>query len=295
MLRRQIACTFIGCVLAGPVSAADALPDFSGLWARNSLYFEPPDSGPGPVTRIRRPNVPGDAGRVFGDYTSPILKPDAAELVKKRGEITISGLTFPTPHDQCLIEATPYVVAVQFEMQILQQKDKITLIYLAGQPVRHVRLNSQHPARVTPSWSGDSIGRYEGDTLVIDTVGIKAGPLSMVDWLGTPHSSALHVIERYRLIDGDAARRIVEIREKDTGQVPPALAYGVSADPNYKGKGLQVQFTVDDPRVFTTPWTAQATYLRALGEFTEVICSENALPSYWGKETVIPTVDKPDF
>jgi len=54
---------------------------------------------------------------------------------------------------------------------------------------------------VTPSWYGDSVGHYEGDTLVIDTVGVKIGPFAMVDMYGTPHSPALHVVERYRLID----------------------------------------------------------------------------------------------
>ena len=50
---------------------------------------------------------------------------------------------------------------------------------------------------VTPAWYGDSVGHYEGDTLVIDTVGIKVGPFAMVDMYGTPHSAALHVVERY--------------------------------------------------------------------------------------------------
>ena len=56
-----------------------------------------------------------------------------------------------------------------------------------------------------PSWQGHSVGWYEGDTLVIDTVGIKAAPPSTVDLFGTPHGEALHVVERYRLIDGEAA------------------------------------------------------------------------------------------
>jgi hypothetical protein len=71
--------------------------------------------------------------------------------------------------------------------------------------VRHVRLNAAHPENLTPSWQGHSVGWYEGDMLVIDTVGIKDAPLSTVDPLGTPHSKALHVVERYRLIDGEAA------------------------------------------------------------------------------------------
>ena len=73
-------------------------------------------------------------------------------------------------------------------MQMLQQPDKITILYSNDHEVRHVRMNQPHPARVTPSWYGDSVGHYEGDTLVIDTVGIKIGPFAMVDMYGTPHS-----------------------------------------------------------------------------------------------------------
>jgi hypothetical protein len=58
-------------------------------------------------------------------------------------------------------------------------------------------LNQPHSAQVSPFWYGDSVGHYEGDTLVIDTVGIKVGRYSMIDWYGTPHTEALHVVERY--------------------------------------------------------------------------------------------------
>jgi hypothetical protein len=90
---------------------------------------------------------------------------------------------------------------------LLQQPDKITILYYADHEVRRVRLNQPHPVQVTPSWHGDSVGHYEDDTLVIDTVGIKIGPFSMVDWYGTPHTQALHVVERYRLIDYEVSRR----------------------------------------------------------------------------------------
>ena len=74
-------------------------------------------------------------------------------------------------------------------MQMLQQPDKITILYHHDHEVRHVRMNQPHPAQVTPSWYGDSVGHYEGDTLVIDTVGIKIGPFAMVDMYGTPHTA----------------------------------------------------------------------------------------------------------
>jgi hypothetical protein len=61
-------------------------------------------------------------------------------------------------------------------------------------------MNVAHMAQVTPSWYGDSIGHYEEDTLVIDTVGVRIGPFAMIDMFGTPYTEALHVVERYRLM-----------------------------------------------------------------------------------------------
>ena len=89
------------------------------------------------------------------------------------------------------------------------------MIYRHGNEVRRVRMNQPHPAQVTPSWYGDSVGHYEGDTLVIDTVGIKIGPFAMVDMYGTPHSPALHVVERYRLVDYDDAKDAMERNAKE--------------------------------------------------------------------------------
>jgi len=62
-------------------------------------------------------------------------------------------------------------------------------------------MSESHAAQVTLPGYGDSVGYWEGDTLVIDTIGIKIGPFAMVDAYGTPQSPALHVLERYRLID----------------------------------------------------------------------------------------------
>src|ERR1700733_10567230 len=183
------------------------VPDFSGIWSHPFLTgFEPPRSGPGPVrNKSRLPNGTGKFQQLVGDYTNPVLQPWAAEVVKQHGEISRSGAGYPTPSNQCWPGGVPYVFW-DFLLEMVQQPDKITMIYRQGNEVRHVRLNAPHPAQPTPSWYGDSVGRYEGDTLVIDTVGIKIGPYAMVDMFGTPHSPALHVVERYRLLDYADAR-----------------------------------------------------------------------------------------
>src|SRR6516225_11826708 len=131
---------------------------------------------------------------------------------------------------------------------MFQHRDRITILYhFFDQQVRRVRLNQPHPAQVTPSWYGDSVGHYEGDVLVIDTVGIKGGPFAMVDMYGTPHSSALHVVERYRLVDYDDAKDALERNAKENSYVAARAATGiVEVDLNYRGKVLQLHFTVED-------------------------------------------------
>jgi hypothetical protein len=70
---------------------------------------------------------------------------------------------------------------------------------------------------------------------------------------------------------------------------------GVPLEPSYRGKGLQLQFTVEDAGVFTTPWSATVTYRRALGAIQENVCAENLRGTYVGRESAIPRASKPDF
>jgi hypothetical protein len=179
------------------------------------------------------------------------------------------------------------------KIRVHQQPHQVTIIYRHDQQVRRVRMNDSHPANVSTSVYGDSIGYYEGDMLVIDTVGIKLGAFPVVDWYGTPYTEALHVVERYRLIDQDAAKDAVERHEAKSGRIPPE-ASGIAVDPDYRGKALQIEVTVDDPNVFTTPWKALVTYQRAASEWPEYICAENLLEPD-GVERNQLTAEAPDF
>jgi hypothetical protein len=66
-------------------------------------------------------------------------------------------------------------------------------------------------------------------------------------------------------------------------------------DPDYKGKGLQIELTVEDLGMFTTPWTALVTYQRAQGDLWEMVCAENFREYYDGADAAVPRADKPDF
>ena len=228
----------------------------------------------------------------LGDYTNPILKPEAAAAVKKFGDLLVIGTVSPDLHNSCWPEPPPFVLALQFGALIAQLRNEITLTYLLHNTVRHVYLNASHPENPAPTWQGHSVGWYEDDTLVIDTVGIKVAPFSTVDGFGTPHSKALHVVERYRLIDGEAA---AEAQRKYGGATNSfGLIYGRGAiDPDTAQKGLQVTFTVEDPGVFTTPWSGRVTYRRVVGDWPEALCAEN--PQFSSTDAVVPTAHTPDF
>ncbi len=292
---------------SGKESAA-SIPDFSGMWVHGSIPgFEPLPSGPTSLVNRSRRSIaqllrdlavdwlgPGEPPskdgvsnllELVGDYTNPILQPWAAEVVRKFGEMSLAGVGFPSPRNQCWPGGVPFVFT-SGAIEILQQPDKIAILYNYDHQVRHARLNQSHPAHVTSSWYGDSVGHYEGDALIIDTVGIKVGPFATVDWYGTPHTEALHVVERYRLIDYEAAKEGWERDAKENWRAQPP--------PNYRGQYLQLQFTVDDEGAFTTPWTATMTYGRGLGGWAEAVCAENT-QWYSGKDAAVPRADKPDF
>jgi len=298
-VRKTIACLIGGICAASVASAgrsadkAAAAPDFGGVWARSTFGWEIPDDGPGPLRNLqRRPNGISDAQMLVGDYKSPVLTARASEIVKQHGDMSKAGQAFGDPSNQCVSMGTPYILRVN-EMQMAQQRDKVTILYMQDHQFRTIRLNGSHPARIDPSWHGDSIGHYEGDTLVVDTVGIKVGPVSMVDQYGTPHSEALHVVERYTLVPDEMAKALSAKNDREYGRADGPAADGVFVDYGYKGKGLHVEFTVEDPVMFAMPWKGAVTYLRAANDWEERVCAENTFEYY--QHVAMPVAGKADF
>ena len=252
-------------VIAHAASAGSpSLPDFSGLWDRGneSWFHAVPGSTDGkPLVRVSP-----DQQQEAGDYNNPILQAWTRAIVKANAEKELGLQYVPTAHGSCLPSGVPEVLNLREPVQLLQDKSKVTIIYQRDHQVREIALNRDHPLHVQPSWYGDSIGHYEDDTLVVDTVGLAAKPLSVVDGFGTPHTDKLHVVERYRLIT-DA-----------------------------RGKGLQVMFRVDDPGAFTMPWSAMVVYRPARGRWEEIVCAENNRSFGDGSLlAAVPEEKKPDF
>ena len=274
MARKLIAETIVaGALAAGviwPVQAASdsntavEAPDFSGIWARanESWYYPVPgDTGGQPLKRIGK-TVEEEAG----DYDNRILQPWTREIVKANAEKELHDEYVPTAHGSCTPSGVPEVLNLREDVEFLQQKDKITIIYQRDHQSREILLDRKHSEHPAPSWYGESVGHYEGDTLVVDTIGQAVKPLSVVDPFGTPHTEKLHVVERYRVV-------------KDA-----------------KGKGLEVVFRVEDPGAFTMPWKGMVVYRPSRTGWEEVVCAENNRSFDEGTVLAkIPEQKTPDF
>src|SRR5450631_821414 len=121
--------------------SAKSIPHFSGGWLHTLAGLDPLPPGPTAlVNRSRRPNGTGDILKLDGDYTNPILKPEAAEIVKSHGELGLNGIGDPNPRNQCWPIGVPFVFT-NGPTQLLQTPDRITILYGYDHQVRRVPLN----------------------------------------------------------------------------------------------------------------------------------------------------------
>jgi hypothetical protein len=165
-------------------------------------------------------NVGGQPTWRYADVNNPNLTQFAKDGLKKANNMVDQGFAMYNRTSRCWQPGIPSLNLSPGRTYFLQTPKEVTIIWQRDQIVRHVYLSQQHSANPKPSWNGESVGHYEGDTLVVDTIGQTTK--SFVDLFRTPHSDKLHVIERFRMIEG--------------------------------GKKLQVEFMVEDPVAFVKPW-----------------------------------------
>ena len=257
-----------------PMASADdqkAVPDLTGPWLNdNAFMLIPSSTGPKPIGDLagyvhheRGVDANGNdfsTNEYIGDYKNALLTPWASELMKKQAEDAIAGKDPFWPASFCY----PFGLSMLLQpepLAFIQTPKQVTLFYQRDHQVRHVYMNVPHSAKPKPSWYGESVGHYEGDTLVIDTIGFNSK--TFVDRYGTPHSEQLHLVERYR----------------------------VSAD----GKNLIGDVTYDDPKAYTAKWSAVSKYRRGRAMPEEVVCAESAVDPVSGQFNEIPIAAKPDF
>jgi hypothetical protein len=260
--------------LGAPAAKEAAIPllasaDFG--WSKAADDFQPPASGPGPVTFEKdHPYVPNNDRSVqvtvrIADLTNPILKPWAVERMRKANADAAAGKEAFEARASCRPGGVPgfLVMGRVNPLYFVQTPKQVVMINEGGPEVRRIYMNIPHSAHPAPSPYGESVGHYEGgDTLVIDTIGLSDN--TFIDNYRTPHTTQLHVVERFKLVDG--------------------------------GKTLQVSITVDDPGAFNMPWSARQTYRRTHEEpMLETICAENNSVIFDAAVSPIPQAGKPDF
>jgi hypothetical protein len=291
---------FSTCTAAMLILPAFGADGASGMmevrWGKNAFNFEGMPSGPQPLRNLSRlPNGKANAGRLVGDYRNPVLTPEAAVVVKQKGELAAAGTGFPNAQDQCRPMAPPFAFAMQLGFVMLPSADgNITILYDQNMNVRHILMNGAHPATLAPSPMGDSAGRWDGDVLVIDTVGIKTDAFTSVDRFGTPQSDAMHVVERYRLIDGALAATQIDRYETSEGTVGGGGRIA-GYNPDTRLNGLQLDVTMEDPKVFTEPLTARVTYRPLISRWQESVCADNPEEHYKDEWIGLPKAERPDF
>jgi hypothetical protein len=223
---------------SGADSQPAPAPDLNGFWTHGfSLGFaSPPEGGAGPVRDIKTVAQMRAMGQFLiheADTNNPALQPWVVEALKKSNEAAHAGHRIPTLQETCFPSGVPNYWTHPLALQVVQTKDDVVFLHARDHQVRIVHLNKPHIVNPQPSWYGDSVGHFEGDTLVVDTIGLN--DKTPVDIFHTPHTTKEHVVERIRVV-------------RD--------ARG--------GKNLEVRFTVDDPGAFTMPWTGVETY-RSVG------------------------------
>src|ERR1700730_6686457 len=141
---------FTAAILTLPAFAHDGASGILGFrWGKNVFNFEGMPSGPQPLRNLSRlPNGKANNGRLVGDYHNPILTPEAAVLVKEKGELAIAGKGFPNAQDQCWSPGPAFPLAMQLPLALPPRAGgDVTILYDGNKNVRRVRMNGTHPAK----------------------------------------------------------------------------------------------------------------------------------------------------
>ena len=274
VIRFAIGIAALGITLSVTPSLADAnAPDFNGTWGKYTYNY------PKPYMKGRE---------IANGFNNEYLQPWVVEALKRDDLVSASGKGIATAHSLCYPEGIPYVFG-ETRVQILQTPTEITMLFGGEQEqARTIYLNRAHPEHVAPSWYGDSVGHFEGDTLVVDTIGIAANPESgSMGVFGTPHTDKLHVVERYRFLKN--GEKAVLGGPNPNANNPTIVADEIAR----KGRMLRLTFTLDDPGAYRKPWSVTLDFLPLKTPIQEYICTEN----YQDKDLVplIPKSEMPDF
>src|SRR5438874_11847014 len=268
LLASSFAALIGGSSLAAP---ADQTPNFSGMnfgWLAMGTDFKAIPGGPQPVVDDpTHPHVGNGRGRQstfrVADTNNPNLTDFAKDSLKKTNEEVFRGKAVFSREARCWPTGVPtYDLNQAQPVYFIQTAKEVVMIWQMDHQVRHIHLGVPHSNNPKLSWYGESIGHYEGDALVVDTIGQNTK--TYIDNYRTPHSEQLHVTERFRLTNG--------------------------------GKNLQADIMVEDPAAYKQPLKIVQTWRRVdPGPMNESSCAESG-PGFFDFDVEpIPTAQKADF
>ena len=215
--------------------AADGTIDLSGVW-------EPADHPDDPAGGIEGARSPKYMVNLMRDFKGGApFQPWAAEIYKQRQANKLRD----NPMIRCLPAGVPRLDAYSHPYKIVQTPDLVVILYESQTLFRQIFLDGRaHPMDPEPTWLGYSIGKWDGDTLVVETVGFN--DKTWLDGFGHPHSDAMKLTERFR--------------RRDVGH-------------------MDIEVTIDDPKAYTQPIRyTQPQLLVPDGDLIEYICNENMKP-----------------
>jgi hypothetical protein len=220
---------------------SDGKPDLTGVYQASTRRGDWDAEAPGEQPGIAAPRRPGDVQA--GPARDPI---PFQEWARVKAQEYLDRRSVDDPTTYCIPQASPRTTPVGlFPVQFVQTPGQLVILYEYFGVYRVMRTDGRpHPDDIEPAFMGNSAGRWDGNTLVVDVVNFKEG-----GWLaaGVFHSDALHLVERYTRVDRDQ---------------------------------LNYEVLIEDPKVFTKPWTLRATLmLRANTRIREYLCAENNLDS----------------
>ncbi len=225
MGRQSLRCIFaVALLLTAHVAmagTAEVLPDFSGTWER---YPDPYD----PNSRFPEDPPAPDGG--------PTLKKQYAEkyqaFLKRKDEAFKAGKPLATPSTQCLPEGMPTIMAAVNPIEILQQPHQIVVLAEFLTQTRRIYLNEEMPEfdDISPSYIGYSVGHWEGDTLVVKTIGVRED----VKFHGIPRTESMEITERIRLTGPDLLENKITIHDPEVMAEPYQFTFGYRRNNDYR-------------------------------------------------------------
>jgi hypothetical protein len=268
--KHSLAAALLVCAGIVPALSQQGPPDFSADragWIAVGGEWTPLPGSPSPVRQDPAHRyVPNNTGEQptfrIADLNNPNLTQFAKDALKQTNDATLAGKPMWSRSARCWATGPAFLLTPAQPMFFVQTPQQVRMLAQHDNDVRRIYMNVPHSENPKPSWYGESVGHYEGDTLVIDTIGFN--DKTFIDNFRTPHSEKLHVVERLRLVEG--------------------------------GKFLEAEVVIEDPAVFLKPLHVTKRSRRVEATLAEWRCAAGEMNNPFANDAdPLPMAVKADF